>query len=672
MMAMNRCVHVVAALVALCCGASPASAQAVDGWFDGVWNPTCTIWGWARDPANTAPIQVLIYSGDGPSRILVTTLVADRLRADLQFPDQRHGFEHTFTPAQIEAAGFADGQPHAVYAYGVGHGGATVALSGNGKALQCVARSNVTVDFSRPIPAASASGFLLSVPFSESEVAPIRPLQPKFWRFTDAFVGGTHYPFPAVAQRLRAAFPDLTLNLLMPIATWGFGSNPPVWLNWPGYEQFVRNAAQAYRNAGLNAIVEVWNEPDYPDFWSGTREQFFETYLRTYRILRAELGPGAIIAGPSFGFYDRTALVNFLEYCLANGCEVNSLTWHALDDGNVAALPGRVADARASFLENPRYAPLRIQRIDINEIVGPVYTYQPAGTLHHYDVFEKSGAAGAAPACWNDSNGTSGCYNSTIDGLLTPGTARPRAAWWAHKAYADGVAARVHSAVVDHETGAGAVAVASRAFAGLPIPQILIGYADFARTITNRTGRLAVHLEINGWDAVPSFTGASSVRLLIERIPASGEAELRAPIFVRQTEVAIVGGRAELDLPVLNVGEVFRITSVGGAFSDDPLLPRSTTIRAVHINELRARVDGQRGRFGLPSFGWADTPALAGATAIQARHIADLRTGLSQAYAAAGVVPPQWAEPIVTGRVTVVKAAHIAELRAGVAALERR
>jgi xylan 1,4-beta-xylosidase len=669
---MNSCVRVAVVLLGLCGSAAPAGAQAVQGWFDGVWNPTCTIWGWARDSANSAPIQVRIYLGEGPSGLLVTTLLADRPRPDLPFPDQNHGFEHSFTAAEINAAGLADGQPHPLYAYGVSHSGAVVALTANGKPVQCVSLSNVSVDFSIPVQVKSASGFLLAAPFSEAGAARVRPLQPKLWRFTDAFVNGKIIPFPTIAQLLRSTFPNITLNLLMPIATWGFGSNPAVWLNWPGYEQFVRNTAQAYKNANLDAIIEVWNEPDYPMFWSGTRAQFFETYLRTYTVLRAELGPNAIIAGPSFGTYDRTAIVNFLEYCLANGCEVNSLTWHALDDGNVAALPARVADARVSFLQNSRYAPLKIQRIDINEIVGPVYTYQPAGTLHHYDAFEASGADGAVHACWDDSNGTSGCYNSTFDGLLTPGTLMPRAAWWTHKAYADGVADRVQAAVQDDSTGARTVALASRAIAGLPMPQILIGYADFGKTVNNATGRLKVHLEINHLAMVPSFAGAATARLLVERIPPTGEAMLTAPVFIQQTQVAIIDGRAQLDLPVLNVGDVLRITAVGGAFTDDPIVQGSTTIRAVHIHELRARIDGQRGRVGLQPFGWAEPIVTSGVTTIRAQHVVELRSALAQAYAAAGgIAPPPWAEPTLTGSVTV-KSTHLAELRAALATLEQR
>ena len=145
-------------------------------------------------------------------------------------------------------------------------------------------------------------------------------------------------------------------------------------------------------------------------------------------MLRAELGPGAEIGGPSFGSYNHDAMAAFLEFCLARGCEVNALIFHAADDSpaGLAAFPANVQDARMSFLENPRYAPLRIRRIINNEIVGPLYTHQPAGTLAYYAAFEASGAALAARSCWPENIAAGECYG-TLDGLLTPAGHAPAA-----------------------------------------------------------------------------------------------------------------------------------------------------------------------------------------------------------------------------------------------------
>jgi hypothetical protein len=114
----------------------------------------------------------------------------------------------------------------------------------------------------------------------------------------------------------------------------------------------------------------------------------------------------------------------------------------------------------------------------------------------------------------------------------------------------------------------------------------------------------------------------------------------------------------------------FTITQVSASlFTDDPLASGSTAIRAVHIIELRTRIDALRTRYGLGPFPWRDHPLVARSTPIRAIHIVDLRTALLQVYAARGIAPPGFAE---SGPVSgmVMRASHIAELRAAVRAVE--
>ena len=103
------------------------------------------------------------------------------------------------------------------------------------------------------------------------------------------------------------------------------------------------------------------------------------------------------------------------------------------------------------------------------------------------------------------------------------------------------------------------------------------------------------------------------------------------------------------------------------AFTDEVLQPGLTPLKAAHISELRARIDAQRTRFGLASFGWTDA-ALGGVVA-RAIHVSEMRTALQQAYSSAGWAPPVFAETLSPG-ITVVKAAHVAELRRAVLTLE--
>jgi RHS repeat-associated protein len=97
------------------------------------------------------------------------------------------------------------------------------------------------------------------------------------------------------------------------------------------------------------------------------------------------------------------------------------------------------------------------------------------------------------------------------------------------------------------------------------------------------------------------------------------------------------------------------------AFTDDPLVAGATSIRAVHIAELRARIDMLRQRAGLAPFSWTDVTLAPGVTVVRGTHLQELRTAVSAAAAGLSQQTPTFAEAIVTGG--LVKAAHVAELR---------
>jgi hypothetical protein len=442
----------------------------------------------------------------------------------------------------------------------------------------------VTVDFAAPWQVNSASGLL----FGTSPGTPpqqLAPIRPRLWRYADyATVNPTtYYSWTVLAQAFHPIVPDVVTNFLL-AQTWGFpvsnwnGVNGPPWQNWTAYETHLRNLVRMLRDANLKTgIFEVWNEPDFPDFWNGTRAQFHETYRRAYAIIRAELGSDALVGGPSIGVYNHADLEAFLEYCLANGCEVNALIFHANDDSppGIAAYPGNVQDARKSFVDNPRYAPLKIRHVVNNEIGGPIYTRQPAGTLAHYAGFEAGGATYGARSCWNDSVGQSECFNGTMDGLLTRSTLQPRAVWWAQKLYVDGVATRTASTV----NGTNLVALASRSTA-TEDPQILIGHVDFSKTLNSQPGSLSPRLVVNNVTSMPRFGAAFRVAVRIESIPATGEAALAAPILKQTLTVSLVAGAATFALPAMSVGEVFRVT----------LQPVNTPAPTVALDRMALRI----------------------------------------------------------------------------------
>ena len=106
------------------------------------------------------------------------------------------------------------------------------------------------------------------------------------------------------------------------------------------------------------------------------------------------------------------------------------------------------------------------------------------------------------------------------------------------------------------------------------------------------------------------------------------------------------------------------------AFTDDPLTTGTTQVKAVHITELRTRINALRNGCGLSNYFFTDSTVTAGSTMAQAVHLTDLRTALGQAYVACGQSAPTYTDATLATGVTVITAVHIAELRAAVIALE--
>lgn len=110
-------------------------------------------------------------------------------------------------------------------------------------------------------------------------------------------------------------------------------------------------------------------------------------------------------------------------------------------------------------------------------------------------------------------------------------------------------------------------------------------------------------------------------------------------------------------------------TPNAASFTDNVLTAGSSTIRAVHISELRTRIDAVRGRLGLAPFAWTDPVLTAGTATLRAQHFIDLRAALAQAYSKAHLTPPSFTDPSL-GAGTTIRVAHVAEIRAAVIAIE--
>ena len=137
------------------------------------------------------------------------------------------------------------------------------------------------------------------------------------------------------------------------------------------------------------------------------------------------------------------------------------------------------------------------------------------------------------------------------------------------------------------------------------------------------------------------------------------------PILV-QVDGVTVGGVSKSYAYTVTVIDPALVPSP--TFTDDPLVSGVTTVKAVHIQELRVAVNALRARYALPGFTWTDAVLTPGVTPPRAAHVLELRTALNAAYLAAARTPPVYTRTLVAAASTIA-AIDITELRAAVLAL---
>jgi uncharacterized repeat protein (TIGR01451 family) len=166
--------------------------------------------------------------------------------------------------------------------------------------------------------------------------------------------------------------------------------------------------------------------------------------------------------------------------------------------------------------------------------------------------------------------------------------------------------------------------------------------------------------------AYNSVNGAWTVGTLANGANAALQLQATVTVVTRISNTATISAANQFD-PVL--GNNAATVTVTPRFTDDPLATGGTQIRAVHVTQLRARIDAQRSRFGLGAFGWTN-PSLGPSVQVRAIHVTELRTALQQAYSSGFFTPPSFTDsPLVVGS-TMIRALHINELRSAVIALE--
>lgn len=403
----------------------------------------------------------------------------------------------------------------------------------------------VTVDFANPEKdVKSMSGFLHGIDGNKPLANTITPLRPNLWRVRNS---ESNVRISEMGARTELVLSD----------NWGYAfnktdrDNGAPYNDYSRWEKYVRRLARENQNQSI--IWDIWNEPNIK-YWQGTREQFFETYGRAHKVIREVLGSKAVIAGPSITHYDKEFIISFLEYCKSKNLEVNVLTWHELEvDKEIPFVEEHLKDARKNFLENSRYANLKIKEIHINEVIGESAQYLPGEIIGYLYYLEKGRSDAASKACWLDSENGSNCVYSNLDGLLNPKTFEPRAAWWAYKAYADGFNSRVKTTSSDKRI----VALSSKSKANFgKEAQVLIGYIDFR----NSPPKVSINVKLNNLQQLVFLGKRRKIHVKVEQIPNLAELSVKHLNILQQGEVSFSKNSVRILLPQIWLHEAYILT----------------------------------------------------------------------------------------------------------------
>ncbi len=417
--------------------------------------------------------------------------------------------------------------------------------------------ARATVDFSRPLPVPSLSGFLLGLDVNNlADGQPgdhlVKPLRPKFWR-------------------VRSEWADRVTALgATPIVLCSEGKYPPATPPWADdYEAWRAHVTTLAQRHGTAAIYDIWNEPDmgmfFLDWPDADFAKFLETFKQAHDAIRAVV-PDAVISGPSLSAsYPAYRLREFMEFCKANHLKVQVLALHMLDreDAGLARMKFELAQIRADFIDNPQFAAVGAREIHINEYGAPGDpSYRPGSILAFLRAMEEAGVVAACRSCWDhpDAPGVNSGFDGSLDGLLTHDTHQPRAVWWAYQWYAKSEGRRVattsnnpdliviasQSAPESESPAEAQVLLASNAASGAPRP-----LKD-------------VSVQFQNLGALSMVTAdAKQLRAKIERIgfAAPGTAAVPEPeILTESLPVAVVRGTATISALILNPHDVLRIT----------------------------------------------------------------------------------------------------------------
>ncbi|MBE6049815.1 MAG: beta-xylosidase [Clostridium sp.] len=268
----------------------------------------------------------------------------------------------------------------------------------------------------------SLYGLTENTPYDMNQL--VAPLHPYVFRNPARGANGNQHGFGdaiKVARRL-SSIPSAKVSI-------DLADMLPYWpYKWPGMYGWLNQVGAFINDKKASGCrnwygYEIWNEPD--GTFKNNGISFEEMWKQTYRFIKQN-DPGEKIIGPCDSWYNHNRMRSFLQFCKANNCVPDIMSWHELSG------VGGISNHIKAYRSLERELGIRELPISINEYCDPDHDFegQPGSSARFIGKFERYKIESATISWWF--TGAPGRLGS----LLATNTQRG-AGWYFYKWYGD-------------------------------------------------------------------------------------------------------------------------------------------------------------------------------------------------------------------------------------------
>ncbi|KAF4840959.1 hypothetical protein CGCSCA4_v009792 [Colletotrichum siamense] len=205
--------------------------------------------------------------------------------------------------------------------------------------------------------------------------------------------------------------------------------------NWAFFDTFLTQVMAYIKNNNLQSGLELdlWNEPDAPQFWGASYDQYLQTWTRMYQRFKSEL-PNVPILGPSISqppTTGNTRWTAWLDHVKSTNTVPDKYTYHILTATGSAYIPRNAQDALKSMTSARGMAMKPVSVNEYGAIDGGDQTN--SASAWYIGAFEREGVSGLR-AHWG--MGAANLHNGMAGLVNFSGSNYFRAAqWWVYNYY---------------------------------------------------------------------------------------------------------------------------------------------------------------------------------------------------------------------------------------------